>query len=112
MASLGSWIDIYHFADWQIKMILTSESLQSQFNKRTMVKPSHIPQERSNGWMVCVCYFDVIHKAVKDASKRILHSRGAKKMLSVADGGKQCNSPVNSIGTHDPAIFPRLEWQW
>ena len=81
--------------------------------RQTPSSPSStIPQERSNGWMVCVCYFDVIHKAVNDALKHILHSGGAKKMLSIADGGKQCNSPMNSIGMHDPAIFPWLEWQW
>ena len=59
--------------------------------------------------MVCVCNFDVIHKAVNHAMECILHGRQAKKMFTKTDGGKHSNSRVNSIGMHQPAVFSWLE---
>jgi hypothetical protein len=91
-------------------MMLTSESLHPQLDEPTIVKPSHVPQKGSNAGMVCVCYFDVIHKAVNDTWKRILHGGGAIEMPSMTDGGNWCKSSMNGVGSHDPVVFYKLEW--
>jgi hypothetical protein len=52
--------------------------------------------------MVCVRYFDMIHKAVNDACKRILHGGGAIKMPSMTNGRNWCKSSMNGVRSHDP----------